>query len=158
MCGVVGISQKKPRLFSKNRSLEISYNICLFLPYVRMGVSRDSGGGTLPRAWGPPWCYIGMASAVGRSFTGIRRFSLFVFKENTHILNTGWSISILYTLSGTYDNNIIIKCTVCERRKVTPGFYRNSQPIISLHGSVICHMNGNFVSFQNMCEFERSDL
>ena len=33
-----------------------------------------------------------------------------------------------------------------------------AQPIMSLHGDVICHMNGNFVSFQNMCEFKRSDL
>ena len=35
------------------------------------------------------------------------------------------------------------------------GFYRNAQPITSLHGSAICHMNGNFVSFQNMCEFRQ---
>ena len=47
--------------------------------------------------------------------------------------------------------------TVCERRIDALGFYRNAQSIISLHGSVICHMNGNFVSFQNMCEFKRSD-
>ena len=26
--------------------------------------------------------------------------------------------------------------------------YRNAQPIMRLHGRVICHMNGNFVSFQ----------
>ena len=49
------------------------------------------------------------------------------------------------------------KCTVCARQKVTLGFFSNAQPIIRLHGSVICHMNGNFVSFQNMCEFKRSD-
>ena len=33
-----------------------------------------------------------------------------------------------------------------------------AQPIMNIHGDVICHMNGNFVSFQNMCEFKRSDL
>ena len=47
--------------------------------------------------------------------------------------------------------------TVCARRKVTLGFHRNAQPIMRLHGSVICQMNGNFVSFQNMCEFKRLD-
>ena len=30
--------------------------------------------------------------------------------------------------------------------------------ILILHGRVICHINWNFVSFKNMCEFERSDL
>ena len=34
---------------------------------------------------------------------------------------------------------------------------RNSQPIVRLHGRVICHMNGNFVGFQNMYDFKMSD-
>ena len=32
-----------------------------------------------------------------------------------------------------------------------------SQSIERLHGSVICHMNGNFVGFQNMCDCKRPD-
>ena len=32
-----------------------------------------------------------------------------------------------------------------------------AQSIVRLHGSVICHMNGNFVGFQNMCDFRMSD-
>ena len=27
--------------------------------------------------------------------------------------------------------------------------------LLRLHGRVICHMNGNFVGFQNMCDFKR---
>ena len=35
--------------------------------------------------------------------------------------------------------------------------YRNAKPIVRLHGRVICHMNGNFVGFQNMSDFKMSD-
>ena len=31
------------------------------------------------------------------------------------------------------------------------------QPIVRLHGRVICHMNGNFVGFQNMSDIKMSD-
>ena len=34
---------------------------------------------------------------------------------------------------------------------------KQAQPIVRLHSSVICHMNENFVGFQNMCNFKRSD-
>ena len=36
-------------------------------------------------------------------------------------------------------------------------FYRNAQPIEKLHCRVICHVNGNFVGFQNMSDFKMSD-
>ena len=36
--------------------------------------------------------------------------------------------------------------------------YRHAQPIVRLHCRVICHMNGNFVGFQNMSDFKISDL
>ena len=62
---------------------------------------------------------------------------------------------IFLIIGRTYESTF---ATVCERRKVTLGFYSNAQPKISLHGRVICHMNGNFVSFQNMCNLKRSDL
>ena len=52
----------------------------------------------------------------------------------------------------------IYNFTVCEKRKTTLGFYSNAQPKISLHSRIICHMNRNFVSFQNMCKLKRSDL
>ena len=52
----------------------------------------------------------------------------------------------------------IYNFTVCERWKITLGFYSNAQPKISLHSRIICHMNRNFVSFQNMCKLKRSDL
>ena len=32
-----------------------------------------------------------------------------------------------------------------------------AQSIVRLHGRVICHMNENFVGFQNMCDFKTSD-
>ena len=35
--------------------------------------------------------------------------------------------------------------------------HEQAQSIQMLHGSVICHMNGNFVGFQNMCDFKSSD-
>ena len=35
--------------------------------------------------------------------------------------------------------------------------YRNAQPIVRLHGRLRCHMNGNFVGFQNMRDFKISD-
>ena len=31
------------------------------------------------------------------------------------------------------------------------------QPKVRLYGHVICHMNGNFVGFHNMCNIKRSD-
>ena len=34
--------------------------------------------------------------------------------------------------------------------------YRNAQPIVRLHGLLRCLMNGNFVDFQNMCNFKIS--
>ena len=47
--------------------------------------------------------------------------------------------------------------TVCERRNDALGFYTFFLPIVRLHRRVICHMNGNFVDFQNMCDFKISD-
>ena len=34
---------------------------------------------------------------------------------------------------------------------------KQAQSIVSQHGGVICLMNGNFVGFQNMCDFKISD-
>ena len=41
--------------------------------------------------------------------------------------------------------------------KSEKNLYRNAKPKVSLHGRIICHMNGNFVGFQNMSDFKMSD-
>ena len=35
--------------------------------------------------------------------------------------------------------------------------FRIFQPIVKLHGPVICHKNGNSMGFQNMSDFKMSD-
>ena len=47
--------------------------------------------------------------------------------------------------------------TVCERRNDTVGFLVTAQLRLRLHRGIICHLNGNFVGFQNMYDFKRSD-
>ena len=48
-------------------------------------------------------------------------------------------------------------CTRWTSQNYTLGFYRISQPVWTLNRHVICHLNGNFVGFQNMYDFKMSD-
>ena len=52
--------------------------------------------------------------------------------------------------------NILSKYTV-RHLKSEKIHDRKAQAVLRQNGHVICHMNGNFVSFQNMYEFKRSD-
>ena len=48
-------------------------------------------------------------------------------------------------------------CTRCGYHFYNLRIFPNSQLILRLHGRVICHMNANFVGFQNMCNLKISD-
>ena len=37
------------------------------------------------------------------------------------------------------------------------GVYIKAKSIVRLHGHVMCHINGNFVGFQNMYDLKMSD-
>ena len=58
---------------------------------------------------------------------------------------------------GSVEVSVRIRTTRWTSQKYTLGFYRNSQSILRLHSRAICHMNGNFVGFQNMFDFKRPD-
>ena len=61
-------------------------------------------------------------------------------------------------MAGGYENKefyISGVNTGSSTQNPTLSFYSNAQPILRQHGCVICYMNGNFVGFQNMCDFKR---
>ena len=51
----------------------------------------------------------------------------------------------------------MVSSTRCGKHFYNLECIRSSQPILRLHKPAMRHINGNFVGFQNMCDFKMSD-
>ena len=68
-----------------------------------------------------------------------------------------WVININFTRFSSLKFKRQLTHTRCGNHFYNLRIFPNSQLISRLHGRVICHMNANFVGFQNMYNFNMSD-